>query len=177
MPFLIVNADGDEIPNPKAIAEFQPGKTWHDKVIAQPMVFEMDMWHYNCNWKNKQTWLKGAILPGGPTLEGTYSLQDHRADPVAKRAPRLPNGGWHLSFFLSVDEMIRKLESFAHQEFNRPQYKSREHLMDCIQNGKDLFFRTWSSTQLIPHQDQIATTLPVELQEFHQEMMKHQGVV
>jgi len=49
--------------------------------------------------------------------------------------------------------------------------------MDCIQNGKDLFFRTWSSTQLIPHQDQIATTLPVELQEFHQEMMKHQGVV
>jgi beta-1,4-mannosyl-glycoprotein beta-1,4-N-acetylglucosaminyltransferase len=39
-----------------------------------------------------------------------------------------------------VDKIIKKLESFAHQEFNKPEYKDPEKIRELINSGKDVLF-------------------------------------
>lgn len=50
-------------------------------------------------------------------------------------------GGWHFSFLGGVDQIIRKLEAFAHTEYNNQQYKSPEKIKEAITQGKDIFGR------------------------------------
>jgi hypothetical protein len=52
-------------------------------------------------------------------------------------------GGWHLSWFGGVDFVQRKIRSFSHQELNTPEFTDRDHILDALQNGKDLFKRPW----------------------------------
>ncbi len=49
--------------------------------------------------------------------------------------------GWHLSYFMSLDEIIRKINSFSHIEYNTDEMKNKEHIKECLKNGNDLFKR------------------------------------
>ena len=68
--------------------------------------------------------------------------------------------GWHFSYFQSVAEICRKLESFCHKEYNSPKYKDEAHILDCMTNGKDLFFRNKTFEQ------EDLSTFPPEFLEF-----------
>lgn len=172
--FIIVNTDADEIPNPAVLREFQPGFKWHTNAISRPMFLEMKWLCYNANWRKLGNWTPGHTLPGAETLFGKYSLQSHRNGRISKKSPdRIPEAGWHLTYFMGIEDIIRKLESFAHQEFNRAKLKSPGHIMDCILNGKDLYGRTFPAEQLEPHD---ALSLPVPIQRLHQEIMAKQGI-
>ena len=51
--------------------------------------------------------------------------------------------GWHLSYFMSLPDMIRKVESFsAAAEVNMEAFKSEEHIRYCMKHHTDLFNRT-----------------------------------
>ena len=45
------------------------------------------------------------------------------------------NGGWHFGWIKSVDEIIKKVESFAHTEYNNNKYKNYEFISDCIEKN------------------------------------------
>ncbi len=44
------------------------------------------------------------------------------------------NGGWHFSWIRNVNEIIEKLNSFAHLEFNNDKFKNREYISKCIED-------------------------------------------
>lgn len=53
----------------------------------------------------------------------------------------IKNGGWHLSYMGGVDAIIKKIESFAHQEYNNDRYKDRESIEKNINSFKDIYMR------------------------------------
>lgn len=49
--------------------------------------------------------------------------------------------GWHFSYFASPAGIINKLQNFAHQEYNREQYKNASRIQELIDQKKDIFGR------------------------------------
>jgi beta-1,4-mannosyl-glycoprotein beta-1,4-N-acetylglucosaminyltransferase len=50
-------------------------------------------------------------------------------------------GGWHFSYLGGVNAIIKKIESFAHNEYNKPEFKNPEKIKQLITSGEDLFGR------------------------------------
>ena len=53
--------------------------------------------------------------------------------------PPIKNAGWHFSYFGGVEQIKYKLSSYAHQEFNKENYKNDQHIQKAIEEKKDLF--------------------------------------
>jgi beta-1,4-mannosyl-glycoprotein beta-1,4-N-acetylglucosaminyltransferase len=51
----------------------------------------------------------------------------------------LADGGWHFSWMMTPEQMIKKIESYAHTEHDHPDIKSVESIRSAIQNGNDIF--------------------------------------
>ncbi len=47
----------------------------------------------------------------------------------------IADGGWHFTWVTSIENIILKLESYAHQEFNKPEYKNPETIKAKIAAG------------------------------------------
>ena len=45
----------------------------------------------------------------------------------------IENGGWHFGWIRDVSQMIEKLESFAHTEFNNDNFKNFDFIQECIE--------------------------------------------
>ncbi len=48
--------------------------------------------------------------------------------------------GWHLSFFTSAFDMVRKIESFSHRELDIDEYKNVSRILETVQRGEKLNF-------------------------------------
>ena len=173
-PFVVINTDADELVNPDLIDMMQPGGPYHDDVISRPMYLEMDWFMYNLNWIKTGKWDQSHVLPGHKVLDGTYTLQSERHWRKARFGSKLPNSGWHLTYFLSIDDIVRKIESFSHQELNKPRWKDPARIESHIREGKDLYDRRFWTEILLPHNN--TDQLPIPLQRFHNETMAKQGV-
>ncbi len=46
-------------------------------------------------------------------------------------------GGWHFTWVFSMEDLIRKIESTAHQEFNNDSYKNPAYIQEMIKAGRD----------------------------------------
>jgi beta-1,4-mannosyl-glycoprotein beta-1,4-N-acetylglucosaminyltransferase len=44
------------------------------------------------------------------------------------------NGGWHFSWLKTVENIILKLDSYVHKEFNNELFNKEEYISDCIRN-------------------------------------------
>lgn len=53
----------------------------------------------------------------------------------------IKNGGWHFSYLGGVEAIIKKIESFAHNEYNKPEFKDPETIKKRIAAGEDIFGR------------------------------------
>lgn len=130
---LILITDLDEIVNNDVLKacknlEFNDGKT-----------LSMDFYYYNCNWKMIDKWTVAKII-NYKSLDLIYkcniqSLRDNDKLPIIQKA------GWHLSYFLTIEQISNKLKSFSHVEYSGDQYVSYDHIRNAVENGNDLFKR------------------------------------
>lgn len=44
----------------------------------------------------------------------------------------IENGGWHFGWIRNIDEIINKINSFAHEEFNNSKFKNYKYIQECI---------------------------------------------
>ena len=51
------------------------------------------------------------------------------------------DAGWHFSYQGGIDTIIRKIDSFAHQEYNKEEIKDRKRVEDLVEKGMDVFGR------------------------------------
>jgi len=58
----------------------------------------------------------------------------------------IKNGGWHFTYMGGIKRVRKKLQSFAHSEFNKPEYLDENKIIKSIQNYK---FHLNDKTELI----------------------------
>lgn len=50
-------------------------------------------------------------------------------------------GGWHFSFVMNDNQIIKKIKSFAHSEYNNHRYLKKDLIREKIKKKKDIFDR------------------------------------
>jgi beta-1,4-mannosyl-glycoprotein beta-1,4-N-acetylglucosaminyltransferase len=159
--YIAMIADCDEIPRAETISilrnNYEKLSTFHK--------LEMDFFYYNFNWKKGKIWAFPFVLNDKAVKEATHTLSTMRL----LDAPRVYSAGWHLSYFLDLQGIKTKLESFDHREYDNADFKSNEHIRKCILDGKDLFSRQFED--LIPNE---TSTLPDLFQEYNKLLLESQ---
>lgn len=130
---ILVISDVDEIPKPS----FFNAARERDRVAAQMITY-----YYDVNHLSRQS-LTGPCSMRVGSLTYPQDLRDHRHDHF-----QVPVGAWHFSFFkphagLSLIEGFQeKVHSFAHSEFDTPEWTNTERVTRTIQRGDDPFNRS-----------------------------------
>lgn len=136
----IIISDLDEIPNPNSILYFKnefkyaffKQKFFYYKFnllnISNPYWFGSRI----CVKKNLKSpqWLRNI----NPNKQGYFKKL---FDPLTI----LNDGGWHFSYLKKPEDIIKKINSFAHGELNFKNLQSIDIIQDKIFNKKDLFDR------------------------------------
>jgi len=130
---IVMISDLDEIPSKAAIklaiANITP---------AQPaLVLIQDMFYYNLKQKQVNPWPGTIITKNKNILEKTP--QWFRSNRWS--LPRVIDGGWHISYWGSIEKIYNKIVNFAHQELNTDENRDPNHIVKMIIEGKDLYER------------------------------------
>jgi len=142
---ILFISDLDEIPSREAIIFAKNSK----KRLFMPFrnyTIEHQLFYYKLDYQ-VQPPTRGTVITTVGTMRGLspQTLRNRRS-----RLPLLPRGGWHLSYFGDSHFIANKIESFAHQEFNRDDIKDHDYIARCVENGLDLFGREDISLTRVP---------------------------
>lgn len=152
----ILISDLDEIPNPQSI------QTYDVKYLRGD--FEQRYYSYFLNnyWLGDVD-RYGKLIPRSNIWRGskitTYhhfvnffnanptSVRSYKSSGVLRSIKRawftrfdvqlIRNGGWHFTWIFKLPDIVKKIESTAHQEFNSPLYKDPEFIQSMIMAGRD----------------------------------------
>lgn len=111
----------------------------HKESLDKPHSIEMSFHYYSIKWCKKFKWFHPFVC----TLKGIEEQNGdlHAIRQQFGRRPIIKTSGWHLSYFLTPEEIVKKIENFAHTEFDHDQYKNVKKIQLLINNGKDVFNR------------------------------------
>ena len=159
--FILSVCDCDEIPDVTAVKKDE----LHAATASGCIYMQQAFHYYNLNWYISE-WSRAYFL-SDTLIKANRSLQIYRdmRGPVAGTIVC----GWHLSYFMSVKDIHRKIVSFAHEEFNREEFRSYDNIANAIHTGKDVFHR--SDTILTRN---TRTGYPAELMELHTTILQQQ---
>ncbi len=154
---LILISDLDEIPKPSAIQSYNPIYKRGDLRQRYYSYYLNNYWIGDVNEK-------GDLIPGSNVWRGTkittykYFIDFFRGNATSVRIFKsfgflrglkrawfkltqnqvIPDGGWHFTWVFSVENIIKKIESTAHQEFNHIDHKNPERIIALIRSGRDV---------------------------------------
>lgn len=147
---LCICTDADEIPD---MTKVVGAKEWIHEICTRhdvKVMLEMHMLYYNWNWAKGFKWYKAFICTA--EMLSRRRIDDMRSLTTSQFF--LPLSGWHCSYFMSVNSIVRKIQSFSHAEYDCNEYKDEHHIRKCIDTGVDLFDRG-SEEQCLPFDDRL----------------------
>lgn len=109
---------------------------WKPQEIKDDKVYNLKQLNYSyyLNNRSSEEWI-GTIVGKWKTIK-TNTLNHWRATHTNV----LENGGWHFTNMGGLDQILKKLDSYDHQEANIPWV--RENLKARLENGEDYLGRT-----------------------------------
>lgn len=135
---LIILSDSDEIPDLDKISEIKSNK----KYIA----FSQKMFMYKINLLNlnETNWI-GSKITKKKYIISMQKLRDLKFKNypfwrLDKIKLQIINGGWHFSFLQTPDQILNKIKSYSHGEFN-DRNLSIKKIEDKILKNEDIFNR------------------------------------
>tara|TARA_E500000178_G_scaffold356112_1_gene431717 strand:- start:1353 stop:2156 length:804 start_codon:yes stop_codon:yes gene_type:complete len=136
---LIILSDSDEIPDLKKIKEI--------KSRTRYTAFSQSMFMYKLNLKNLQesNWI-GSKICLKKFFPGPQNLRDMKFKKypfwrIDKLHFQIINGGWHFSFLQTPSDIVKKIKSYSHGEFNTKDNTDIEKIEKKILENKDIFNR------------------------------------
>lgn len=81
---------------------------------------------------------RGSVMMNVRDL-GTVQNARRMRDAADDQIVLIHEGGWHFSYMGGIDKIIQKIESWTHKEYNKPEFKDREHIKKSILSGNSLF--------------------------------------
>lgn len=127
---IVILSDVDEIPNLKGYN--------FDSLKYRIAGFPMQYYYYFLNNKMNltQTIIKAFRVS---------HLYDNSPQAMRGKEPHIFGKlGWHFSYMGGVNSIRRKLDAFAHQDMNLPEYNNDTHLHARLERNEDLFNRQYS---------------------------------
>ena len=150
---LIIFSDEDEIPNPEVINSFNP-KKYKFGILLQNMYYYklniMSVDEGDGNWAGSRICLK-------KNLKSFFQFRLLKLKNIKypfwridkeKNIQLIENGGWHFTYLMKPKEIVKKIESMAHTEFNKIEYKEDLAIQNNIKNLKDPFGRQLRLTKV-----------------------------
>ena len=138
---LIILSDVDEIPDPNKINFFNKKSKY--------AVFSQKMFNYKLNLLNltESEW-HGSRICLKKNLKSPQWLRNlkfkkypfWRIDKI-RNLQIIENGGWHFAYLQNPENILKKIKSFAHGEFNNKDFANEEKIREKINMGKDIFDR------------------------------------
>lgn len=132
---VIIIADVDEIPRPDTLAALRNCE------IPEAITLRSRMYYYSFQWLNR---INGE-WPHPQAMLWKGAEETREPDNLRmsfNSIPALYNAAWHCSYCLSsLKEMIGKVTSFSHAEFNKPEFKDPKKILHRVRNGIDFFDR------------------------------------
>ena len=135
---LIILSDSDEIPDLTKLKDINEKK----KYIA----FSQKMFMYKLNLQNLEEsgWIGSRITK----KKYISSMQEFRNLKfkkypfwrIDKRDLQIIKGGWHFSYMQTPEDILKKIKSFSHGEFNNKNI-SKDIIEEKILQNKDIFER------------------------------------
>jgi beta-1,4-mannosyl-glycoprotein beta-1,4-N-acetylglucosaminyltransferase len=165
-PFIVSVCDVDEIPDVSVV--LAKGPSMYDTATRGAVIMKQPLFYYNLNWYIGD-WARAFFL-NDVSLKRYMDFQKIRNE-IGEVADKI-QCGWHLSYFLKPDDICRKIESFAHTEYNRPENKSIDHIRSCIRNGKDVHKQSSVHFTRL----NITHVVPEAIRNFHTDILASQGV-
>jgi beta-1,4-mannosyl-glycoprotein beta-1,4-N-acetylglucosaminyltransferase len=154
---IVLACDVDELVRPETVASLK--LVYHD--LSEPVKLSMQHFSYNFQWKLSEPW-SAAFVINDVGLQ-TATLNNGRS---LVGIPYFPDTGWHASHFFNTAGLVRKLQSFAHQELNTDRYTNEAHVRRSIRTGTDLSNR---DTHKLSEYD--VSELPLLLQQFQAKLL------
>jgi len=132
-PFLLSVCDCDEVPDISKVNK----EELYSLTNTGCVYMKQDFHYYNLSWYIGDWSL--AFFANDVLLKSTEQLQifRNRAGPVSSTI----DCGWHLSYFMSIQDIHRKIISFAHEECNREETRNFANIIHSVTYGKDVFHR------------------------------------
>jgi len=131
---IIFISDLDEVINPFIFPEIvkRVKQQGHCALIQR-------MFYYNLSIESSIRWANCGVA----TKKEMLNLTPHhvRLNTWVDPERVIWDGGWHMSYFMTPEQIKHKIESFSHQEFNLEHWKDLNRIEDCIKQRKDLFER------------------------------------
>lgn len=132
---VVISGDADEIMSAKALRNYKR----HLGICK----VEMNLYYYFLNYQSSDAdgkWHEGRIFPIAELRRLGLAPSSIRYLDIGT-LPNIPDAGWHFSFMGGVDAVASKIQSWAHQEYNRPDILDMERIERLINEGKDVFGR------------------------------------
>jgi len=135
---LIILSDSDEIPDLSKINNVNVNK----KFIA----FSQKMFMYKLNLLNveESDWI-GSKITKKKNISSMQELRNLKFKNypfwrIDKRHLQIIKGGWHFSFLQTPDQIVKKIKSFSHGEFNK-NLLDKNSIEEKIYKNQDIFDR------------------------------------
>lgn len=131
---VILVSDADEIPRPEII------KSLRNCQFPLRLRLRTVYYRYSFQWTlREEQWIHPqATYYRGP--KKTVRPEDLR---MAKHDAEIYNAGWHCSSCLgSLKDMVNKVTSFSHSEFNVPDFTDPAKILQRVRQGQDPYNRT-----------------------------------
>lgn len=135
---VILTSDVDEIPNPSILYNLKNQTLEFDKSNLNRLA--LDMYYYNLHYRigEGSNWHGIKLFTIFAYNKIRLTFQQMRLWEHSNPVPIIKNGGWHLSYFGDINFIIKKIDSFSHQEYNNNNYINTSSLQDKIKNGINL---------------------------------------
>ena len=137
---LIILSDVDEIPDPNKLNLFDKKSKY--AVFQKMFNYKINLLNETeNNWHGSKICLK-KDLKSPQWLRNLKFKKYHfwRIDKL-RNLQIIENGGWHFSYLQSPENILKKIKSFAHGEFNKADFASLKNIKEKINMGKDIFDR------------------------------------
>ena len=129
---VIIVSDVDEIPRPEVL------RSLRNCVFPQRLTLRTSYYRYSFQWLLREPeW----IHPQATYWKGAETIppEDLR---MGKQDAEVLHAGWHCSSCLSsFQNMAKKVDSFSHNELNKPEFKDPKEVLRRVREGIDPYDR------------------------------------
>lgn len=140
--YMVAFCDADEIYDIERI----PSKEELSKRGKYSVFFpQMSLYYYRFTHRIPEySWVMPFFMHSSqlhPDLDVNEIRVNKMRDGFPVSVVILPKAGWHFSYFSGLEEVRRKIQSFAHTDLNTAENTSDENIAKALKEGKDLFGR------------------------------------
>ena len=146
--FILALCDMDEIYDLRTLES----KTDLFTILQTHIVlFTMKMYYYNFEFLVNDNW-ENAYLISSTMLKKHEDLNYIRIYKLGDNTLRRISG-WHFSYFMKPEEIVRKLASFCHSDVNKPPFNNPNYISFVASHGIDILKRQDIHIKKIPFED------------------------